>query len=92
MSLDLFFIYSDETKENGSDHGKLYGIYTVYNPSFCVPIGVRDARKLLARTSRRFDAGQVDPEIARKVGESFALGICFGSTGKGRPDVNHRAV
>jgi hypothetical protein len=38
--LDLFFIASDGTKENGSGHGKVYGIYTVYNPSFCVPIGV----------------------------------------------------
>jgi hypothetical protein len=38
--LDLFFIGSDGTKENGCGHGKVYGIYTVYNPSFCVPIGV----------------------------------------------------
>jgi hypothetical protein len=38
--LDFFFISSDGTKEDGSDHGKVYGIYTVYNPSFCVPIGL----------------------------------------------------
>ena len=32
---------------------------------------VSDARELLARTSRRFEPGQVDPEIARKVRESL---------------------
>ena len=32
---------------------------------------VSDARQLLAKTSRRFEPGQVDPEIARKVRESL---------------------
>ena len=32
---------------------------------------VSDARQLLARTSRRFESGQVDPDIARKVRESL---------------------
>ena len=32
---------------------------------------VSDARQLLTRTSRRFEPGQVDPEIARKVRESL---------------------
>ena len=30
-----------------------------------------DAGQLLARTSRRFESGQVDPDIARKVRESL---------------------
>ncbi len=32
---------------------------------------VSDARQLLARTSQRFESGQVDPDIARKVRESL---------------------
>ena len=32
---------------------------------------VSDARQLLAKTSRRFDSGQFDPDIARKVRESL---------------------
>ena len=32
---------------------------------------VSDARELLAKTSRRFEPGQVDPEIARQVRESL---------------------
>ena len=32
---------------------------------------VSDARQLLAKTSRRFEPGQVDPEIARKVRQSL---------------------
>ena len=32
---------------------------------------VSDARQLLARTSRRFESGPVDPDIARKVRESL---------------------
>jgi hypothetical protein len=41
---------------------------------------VSDARQLLAKTSRRFEPGQVDPEIARKVRESL-LSACA----SGRP-------
>jgi hypothetical protein len=32
---------------------------------------VSDARELLARASRRFEPGQVDPEIARRIPESL---------------------
>lgn len=32
---------------------------------------VSDARQLLAKTLRRFEPGQIDPEIARKVRESL---------------------
>ena len=41
---------------------------------------VSDARQLLARTSRRFEPGQVDPEIAHKVRESL-----LSASASGRP-------
>jgi hypothetical protein len=47
---------------------------------------VSDARQWLAKTSRRFDPGQSDPEIARQVRESLLSVSAPARTERSRPD------
>ena len=53
---------------------------------------VSEARVVLARTSRRFELGQVDPRDHPQGPGEPALGIRFGQTERSRRDVNHGAA
>jgi hypothetical protein len=64
LEADILAAYDRALHKN---HGRATDCQVVWDNGSTVS----DARELLAKTSRRFEPGQIDPEIARKIRESL---------------------
>jgi hypothetical protein len=64
LEADILAAYDRALHEN---HGRATDCQAIWDNGSTVS----DARELLAKTSRRFEPGQIDPEIARKIRESL---------------------
>ena len=64
LEADIIAAYDRALHKN---HGRATDCQVVWDNGSTVS----DARELLAKTSRRFEPGQIDPEIARKIRESL---------------------